>query len=62
MRSNRRLELLIASAGLLVLIVLGIVVPSVRAGGFEVNVPIAIGSVVVPALLLALIGSRNNRG
>jgi hypothetical protein len=59
--TNRTPSLVVAGLGLLVLVVFGFVVPSARAGGFEVDGTVVVLSLVVPAVLLALLGLRYKR-
>ncbi|QQQ76430.1 hypothetical protein IOD16_36395 [Saccharothrix sp. 6-C] len=61
MRSNRTPSLVVAGLGLLVLVVFGFIVPSVRAGGFEVNGTVVLLSLVVPAILLVFLGIWGKR-
>ncbi|MFI9008612.1 hypothetical protein ACIGNX_15415 [Actinosynnema sp. NPDC053489] len=58
MRSDGTPGLVIAGLGLLVLVVFGFIVPSVRAGGFAVDGTVVVLSLVVPAVLLVLVGMR----
>ncbi len=62
MRSNRTPSLVISGLGLLVLVVFGIVVPSARAGGFEVNGTVVLLSILVSAILLVFLGIWGIRG
>ena len=57
MRANSTPATVVAGLGLLVLVVFGVVWPSVRAGGFAVS-----GAVVVPATLLVFLATRGRRG
>ncbi|MEU4739019.1 hypothetical protein AB0G02_00965 [Actinosynnema sp. NPDC023658] len=59
--TNRTSSLVVAGLGLLVLVVFGVVVPSARAGGFEVDGTVVVLSLVVPAVLLAVLGLRGER-
>ena len=61
MRSNRTAELVLSGLGLLALVVLGFVLPSARAGGFEVDGAAVLLSITVPAILLVLLGIRDKR-
>jgi hypothetical protein len=61
-RANRTASTVVAGLGLLVLVVFGIAWPSVRAGGFTVSGPVVVGSLLVPAVLLVLLGIRGKRG
>lgn len=56
MRSLRTTESVIAGVGLLVLVVFGFVVPSFRAGGFEMNGVVVTLSILVSAILLVFAG------
>ncbi|ONI82171.1 hypothetical protein ALI22I_39200 [Saccharothrix sp. ALI-22-I] len=56
MRSIRTTESVIAGLGLLVLVVFGIIVPSIRAGGFEVNGTVVLLSILVSAIALVFFG------
>ncbi|WP_158853039.1 hypothetical protein [Saccharothrix deserti] len=53
---------MISGLGLLVLVVFGIVVPSARAGGFEVNGTVVLLSILVSAILLVFLGIWGIRG
>ncbi|QFZ23896.1 hypothetical protein [Saccharothrix syringae] len=61
-RSNRTPSLVIAGVGLLVLVVFGLVWPSIRAGGFAASGAVITGSVLVPAILLVFLGIWGRRG
>ncbi|WP_033436321.1 hypothetical protein [Saccharothrix sp. NRRL B-16314] len=61
MRRNRTPELVITGLGLLVLVVFGIVWPSIRAGGFAVSGAVVIGAIIVPAILLVFLGIWGRR-
>lgn len=61
MRSQRTLPTAIAGVGLLVLVVFGLVWPSIRAGEFTVSGAVVIGAVLVPAILLVFLGIWGRR-
>ncbi|MGM1059755.1 hypothetical protein [Saccharothrix sp. Mg75] len=55
-KANHLPSKVIAALGLLVLVVFGVLVPSLRAGSFEVNGTVVLLSIVVPAILLVFAG------
>ncbi|WP_367133928.1 hypothetical protein [Saccharothrix sp. HUAS TT1] len=61
MRSHRTAELVISGLGLLALVVLGFVLPSARAGGFQVDGTAVLLSIIVPAILLVFLGIWGKR-
>jgi hypothetical protein len=61
MPSNRAPSMIVSGLGLLILVVFGIVVPSVRAGGFEVNGTVVLLSILVSAILLVFLGIWGKR-
>ncbi|NUT51926.1 MAG: hypothetical protein HOV94_32235 [Saccharothrix sp.] len=61
MPSNRTPSLVISGLGLLVLVVFGFVVPSARAGGFEVNGTVVLLTILVSAILLVFLGLWGGR-
>jgi hypothetical protein len=62
MRSLRTTESVIAGLGLLVLVVFGFVVPSARAGRFEMNGVVVTLSILVSAILLVFVGIWGGTG
>ncbi|MFD0205370.1 MULTISPECIES: hypothetical protein [Saccharothrix] len=62
MRSLRTTETVIAGVGLLVLVVFGFLVPSVRAGELEMNGVVVTLSILVSAILLLFAGIWGTSG
>ncbi|MGW4110659.1 hypothetical protein ACWEFJ_07235 [Actinosynnema sp. NPDC004786] len=62
MDSHRAPGLVVSGLGLLVLVVFGVVVPTARAGGFAVDGTVVLLSLLVSAILLAVLGLRGKRG